>query len=92
MLLPREMLVTQKIGGRKEMRKPKAERSQMCQQGWGLGCMGRPWGRWEPGEEWQWRVKVRRNGVLAIGREQTMREKNAATSVATRGEQEPGRW
>lgn len=67
-LLPREMLVTQKIGGRKEMRKPKAERSQMCQQGWGLGCMGRPWGRWEPGEEWQWRVKVRRNGVLAIGK------------------------
>lgn len=54
--------------------------------------MGRPWGRWEPREEWQWRVKVRRNGVLAIGREQTMREKNAATSVAARGEQEPGRW
>lgn len=25
---------------RKEMWKPKAERSQMCQQGWGLGCGG----------------------------------------------------
>lgn len=53
---------------RKEMWKPKAERSQMCQQGWGMGCMGRLWGRWEPREEWQWRVKVRRNVVLAIGR------------------------
>ena len=31
---------------RKEMWKLKAERSQMCQQGWGLG-------RWEPCDEWQ---------------------------------------
>lgn len=38
---------------RKEMWKPKVERSQMCQQGWELGSMGRPRGRWEPCDEWQ---------------------------------------